>query len=355
MGLKQGGKDGGNLQASEEAAVWLQRLREHDTPEVRAEFSAWVRKGAVNLEEFLFAQATWKELDYVDPDMRKRLWSVEGPETVVDFPVRERLSSDGVQSGKAQRRNLHRSWLISAAAMLAVVMIGWATLITSHTHATDIGEQRSVKLADGSIMYLNTSSRAVVDFTDTQRTIRLTSGEALFMVEHDPRRPFYVLTDSARIRAIGTEFNVYRNNDGKTRVAVIEGVVQVSPVRRETAANTTAAGGTPDVQLAAGDEASVDMRHVAKSREPNIERAVAWRSRRLMFSGDPVSAIAAEFNRYNETPIRIEGDELLTRRMSGVFDADDPAPLVQYLQDDPTIEVVRSEGEILIRARAASQ
>jgi len=91
MGLKQGGKDGGNLQASEEAAVWLQRLREHDTPEVRAEFSAWVRKGAVNLEEFLFAQATWKELDYVDPDMRKRLWSVEGPETVVDFPVRERL------------------------------------------------------------------------------------------------------------------------------------------------------------------------------------------------------------------------------------------------------------------------
>jgi ferric-dicitrate binding protein FerR (iron transport regulator) len=64
MGLRQGGEERQDPQASEEAAVWLQRLRVEDSPRVRAEFSAWIRKGATNLEEFLFAQAIWKELDH---------------------------------------------------------------------------------------------------------------------------------------------------------------------------------------------------------------------------------------------------------------------------------------------------
>lgn len=82
-----------------------------------------------------------------------------------------------------------------------------------------------------------------------------------------------------------------------------------------------------------------------------LGRAVSWRARRLMFPGDPVSAIADEFNRYNKTQIRIEGADLQTRRMSGVFNADDPSPLLRYLEGDPGVEVVRERDAILIRSR----
>ena len=46
-----------DLKTSEEAALWLHRLEHEDSAETRAAFAAWVRNGARNLEEFLFAQA----------------------------------------------------------------------------------------------------------------------------------------------------------------------------------------------------------------------------------------------------------------------------------------------------------
>ena len=50
---------------------------------------------------------------------------------------------------------------------------------------------------------------------------------ALFVVEHDTARPFIVSAGTAKIRAVGTQFNVYRRSTG-TDVAVVEGVVQVT-------------------------------------------------------------------------------------------------------------------------------
>jgi hypothetical protein len=74
-----------DMKTSEEAAVWLHRLREEDGEEVRAAFSAWIKQGAGNLEEFLFAQAMWQELAHVDPALRHRLESVPGSEQIVDL------------------------------------------------------------------------------------------------------------------------------------------------------------------------------------------------------------------------------------------------------------------------------
>jgi transmembrane sensor len=352
MGLKQTSHSSdGDLQVSQEAAVWLQRLREQDTPEVRAEFAAWIRQGATNLQEFLFAQAVWQELDHMDDDMRRRLWSNENAQEIVAFPARERARPGALRLSASPRR--YR--LLSAAAIVIAVAIGWAmvSLVTprSNVYATERGEQRSIKLSDGSVVDLNTSSRLKASFTKTQRVVRLSAGEALFKVAHDPQRPFYVVTDSAQIRAVGTEFNVYRSSGMRTRVAVIEGVVQVSAIRHADSSPTPQAAESNTLQLRAGDEVSVEPAAIVKAPVPNVERAVAWRERRLMFPGDPIGEIAAEFNRYNEIPIRIEGERLQAHQMSGVFDAHDPSPLLQHLERDPAIEIVRSPHEILIRSR----
>jgi transmembrane sensor len=240
-----------------------------------------------------------------------------------------------------------------AASVLITLLAGWLLLgrFGSTIYVTDPGEQKSVRLQDGSIVHLNTSSRIEVSFSDTERVIRLDSGEALFAVKPDRNRPFFVLTDSARIRAVGTQFNVYRSSGAETRVAVIEGAVQVSSISGVGLFTASAREQAVGVQLKAGDEADVDRDRVLKVPKPNVERAVSWRARRLVFPGNPIGEIAAEFNRYSKRSIRVEGDELRAHRMSGVFDADDPSPMLRYLEQDPAIEVIQHGEEIVIRAK----
>ena len=110
--------------------------------------------------------------------------------------------------------------------------------------------------------------------------------------------------------------------------------------------------GTDIMQLTAGDEDRVSQGRIVKTIKPDVRRALAWRARRLMFPGDRIADIVEEFNRYNRTRIRIEGAAIRERRMSGVFDADDPSPLIQHLARDADVEIVKSENEILIRSRS---
>ena len=76
----------------------------------------------------------------------------------------------------------------SVAAAIAAVLL--STLIIMHfrrpdlpVYATEAGEQRSVRLPDGSTVELNSRSRVQVRFNyPHQRTVELIEGQALFQV-----------------------------------------------------------------------------------------------------------------------------------------------------------------------------
>src|SRR6185312_16380584 len=61
------------------------------------------------------------------------------------------------------------------------------------------------------------------------RDVELIEGQALFAVAHDVARPFIVSAGNAAVRAVGTQFDVYRKQTGTT-VTVVEGRVAVSSV-----------------------------------------------------------------------------------------------------------------------------
>jgi transmembrane sensor len=106
------------------------------------------------------------------------------------------------------------------------------------------------------------------------------------------------------------------------------------------------------LKLEAGDEAQVvaDGR-VTRAEAPNVSRATAWRARKLLFPGDRIADVAAEFNRYNRTRIHVEGEALRNRRMSGVFDADDPSPFLEHLERDPDVRVESRGRDVFVRSR----
>jgi transmembrane sensor len=195
-----------------------------------------------------------------------------------------------------------------------------------------------VKLTDGSVIHLNTRSRIQVRYSDEARRIDLLEGEAFFAVGRDPARPFTVMVGSTTVQALGTQFNVYRE-DARTTVSVAEGKVQV------------AAGAQP-VPLEKGEAAQVLYdRRVVKTAAPEITHATAWRQRQLDFRRATLLEVAAEFNRYNTLKIEIADPEIGERRLNGVFDADMPEQLLKFLEQRQDLRFERTDGTVVIHAR----
>ncbi|MGH8187884.1 MAG: FecR domain-containing protein, partial [Steroidobacteraceae bacterium] len=71
----------------------------------------------------------------------------------------------------------------------------------------------------------------------------------------------------------------------------------------------------------------------------------SWRSGRLIFDGTPLSEVVAEFNRYNDVQLELEGERLSDERISGVFDADQPQALARFLERSGVIEPVAAAGD----------
>jgi transmembrane sensor len=232
-------------------------------------------------------------------------------------------------------------WAAGVVALSIALAFVWHST-RPQTFATAIGEQRAIELEDGSVIQLNAHSHVAVHLSRQARDVRLLDGEALFKVAHDPTPPFRVYADDTVIRAVGTQFNVYRRaND--TTVSVIEGRVEIS---RETSPARSPG------QLSAGETARITAAGAITRARGDTTEATAWRQRRLIFRDSTLGDIAAEFNRYNRTPqITVEGDALRARRYGGTFDADDPESLVDFLRPDENLEIIHADANLLVRSR----
>jgi ferric-dicitrate binding protein FerR (iron transport regulator) len=363
-----------------EAAEWVATL--HDkVPSSEAEASAhedncsqflvWLRRSPDHVAAFLRADDTFCRLAGMDPGRRI---NVEDLQARYSKRIEDHERAFPTNSGNRPARTRGRHLMAWAASLLLVVAGAWVweTIQRAHIYTTGIGEQLNVKLPDGSMMGLNTESEAKVEFSAQERRIYLETGEALFEVEHDQQRPFVVVTPSARVRAVGTRFNVYQHGGGPsakevaTTVSVLEGIVQVAPVNSDAFESETSLATAPGqpandphakllgqtlARLAAGEQANISKVGVAKKVTPDVSDAIAWRERVLVFHGAPLADVAAEYNRYNAKKIRIEDQEIAQRRMSGTYSADRPQLLVLYLQKDNSISVLPTDTGWVVKKR----
>lgn len=236
----------------------------------------------------------------------------------------------------AEKRRVPLRWAAAAAIVAVAIgaLIAWRLAAVGPSYHTGVGEQKTVRLADGSLLQLNTKSQARVKFSETAREIEL-EGEALFSVAQDARRPFLVRTHDATVRAIGTRFNVYEQ-EHVTKVAVLEGRVGV----KSTAADRS-------FELEAGEAARVVDGFPRKDAKPDVEAAIAWRNRTLVFERATLEEVAAEFNRYNTMQFKMDPGIDDANRLSGTFDARHPKSLLLWLQSRPDMQVER-DGDVYI-------
>ena len=140
----------------------------------------------------------------------------------------ERFRDSGsLDSGLNFADSPFQRWPLQISALLAVSVIIAASLLMGPLHhpsriVTAAGEQRSVTLADGTILELNTDSDARIAFTAGERRVILARGEGRFTVAHEAVRPFFVSTPQLTLKTIGTVFKV-RTAKKQTDVTVFEG------------------------------------------------------------------------------------------------------------------------------------
>ncbi|HEY0938474.1 MAG TPA: FecR domain-containing protein [Steroidobacter sp.] len=353
------------LKVAEQAAAWLIELEDGGVRE-RAACAAWLEESPLHVEMFLRAGAVDRLPELMAPNDVKALvqknWGEDS--SVVELP--RTLARDPRASRPPARREMNPKarWGGIAAAVLLLVAGGvWFGLLgpgSWESYETQVGEQRVVSLADGSMIYVNTDSQVDVRYTQTARDVRLRNGEALFKVERDVQRPFQVQVGDTVVRAVGTEFNVYRRSTG-TKVAVVEGLVQVFKSDSESSVAHTASttrdapiDSSPNTErLAAGQGVSLDKDGtLQKPTAVNVAQVTAWRQRRLVFEWQTLEEITAEFNRYNRAPkIRVEGEEIRRRRYTAVFDADNPQTLLKFLSKDDHLKFSAEGDDFVIRAR----
>jgi transmembrane sensor len=246
--------------------------------------------------------------------------------------------------------------LATAIAMIAVLLTGGWWFNERNHYQTAHAEQRSWRMPDGSTVHLNSSSEIRVHFDAGQRRIELFRGQALFQVAKDAQRPFWVHVGDTAVRAVGTEFDVYRQPD-RTLISVLEGRVDVWRVadeafdeaRRAPDAATSERMRPLIAQLDADQQAMISgLTAEVAPRGGSVRKTVAWLQRQVVFDHEPLGSALEEFNRYTDQRIRVVGDELRATQISGIFSAYDAESFLRFLERQPDIRVERGAGEIVV-------
>ena len=375
-------------QISAEAADWFVRLNEGQvSPATREAFTQWTLRSPQHIEEFLAITRTWGDVSHANADDLGKESLIraarEEPDraNVIHLATGARresheqpvLAAELRESGRPRTRYALRA---AAAAMVLVVLglvwIGAAHVLGPPSFRTAVGEQRTITLEDGSIVYLNTNSKVAVAFAENERRIILERGEARFDVAKNPARPFVVATSQATVRALGTVFNV-QVAPTSTAVAVLEGRVEVvsrdapaealepsakleSELNGDAQALESSIHQPARIQLAAGEQVAVTPKgEILANAGPPLERVRAWTERRLIFREERLSDVIAEFNRYHKQQLRIAGPALAEHRISGTFAVQDVASLLQFLERYEQVEIEDTRDGRMLRRRSGSE
>jgi transmembrane sensor len=212
------------------------------------------------------------------------------------------------------------------------------------TLRTDVGQRLTAQMPDGSSIALNTNTELTVRFSKDERLVILEKGEASFSVAHDTSRPFRVRAGERTVQAVGTVFNVRREDGANVRVSVTEGVVKVIDRPEAKREDLFVRAG----QRAEIGEATASIQRVDPSR---LDAAQAWQRGVLIYQGETLEDVIADVSRYTSVRFEIEDDAIRQRRVGGVFRTGDVDGLLLALRETFGIEPHRQGDVIVLSAK----
>lgn len=303
-----------NVALSDEAIDWIVRLGAGSaTAADRAAFQKWRGRSPAHAEAVVEATTMMEGIDSTrQAETYREIGAALRP------PPPPPLARRGLLAG-------------AVASITSLLLVGSGALGPAQgifaDYATGVGERKRVVLADGSVVWLNSSTALSTDLTDSARRLTLHAGEALFEVAKDETRPFIVAFGGGEARAVGTIYAVRRRGE-ISDVIVTEGVVEVGD-------------GSNITRLTGGEHVAYGEGFASKVSSIDGEAATAWSRNKLIFNRRPLAEVAAELERHQHGAVIIRDDRLKRLEVTGVFDLDNPRALLRAISATFHVPVTR--------------
>lgn len=312
-------------QIEEQAAKWIVRRDQASWSDgQQLEFERWLNESTAH-------RVAWLRLDSA--------WRRAGRLSSLRMPGRASVSPTAPMLGGFPFWRVAAGFVILVA--LGATLKATGVLGGAPSFDTAIGESRTVTLADGSRVILNTNTHLRAEFNEQQRRIWLDKGEAYFEVVHNASCPFVVDVGGHRIEDVGTKFSVRRNQD-QVSVVVLDGQVQV-----------TSKDATLGPTLVSRNEtvvAAVNKIVVVPRTAEEVSDLLDWREGKLVLSDMTLAQAAREFNRYNRKQLLIDGQAVGRIRVGGRFDVNNVEGLARLLHEGFGLKVVEDGNIIRVSA-----
>lgn len=310
-------------ESQRQALQWLSRLRDDADESEHRQFQDWLDGSPEHAEAYQQVQQFWQQLSDLPEVAGKQLDAARG------F-VR--------QSQLARRRRNIALIVAGFAVALAVRYPEPLQKLAAARYQTEIGQRRTVELADGSRIELNTATLLRIDRFGA-RTVWLEQGEAWFAVNHDVEHPFEVRVGAGRIRDVGTQFNVAIDRESTT-VAVAEGEVALS------------LPGKPELALTAGLQAGFTADGNLQASTTAETGSGAWRDGMLIFKRQPLPDVLRQLSRYHAVEFKVPDPDLQALTVSGRFSTSDLNESLNTLQNGLAVRIARvGDSTMVISAK----
>lgn len=245
---------------------------------------------------------------------------------------------------------------IAASVVLALALgtVGYylgyqqrKTAVICEIAAADKQVLTNITLPDGTVVTLNSQSKLThpKHFTGDTREVSI-EGEAFFEVKPDAERPFVISAGKARIRVLGTSFNVCAYPETETvEVVVATGKVQVTSPEAQR-------GGASQVVLDPGEKGVLfnQNNQLVKlaNDNPNV---ISWKTRELVFNQTPLSEVFQNLMKVYHIDIQVSDPALNTLVLTAHFNDQSIDFILEVIRLTFNLELSAQNGQYFFTSR----
>ena len=308
-------------QVAEQAVHWLLEMQQGTlNPRQQAAWQQWLNAHSEH-------QRAWEQIQSVN----QRLRGVPSPlaHAALNAPT------------SRSRRQALKLLLIVGAGSAAAWSLRQQHILPPLTadYRSPVGQRRTVQLADGSQLQLNTGSAVDVHFDGQQRLVRLLEGEIL-LTARAGQTPLHVLTGQGLLSSQAARLTVRQFND-HTQLAVLAGQVEVMPNRYN------------------GLPLSVDAAHQVNftrkgwdTPRPTDANSGAWADGMLVAAHMRLEDFLNELGRYRRGQLHCD-PHVANLLLSGSYPLDDSERILDLLEISLPVKVRRfTRYWVTVQARA---